>query len=126
MSSGSATRQRGRVARQSLGISKTVVQPGRPLVSPVPHPAQLPGPRARTRVRPGETRARRGVMTQQAWVGIDVSKAEFVVAIEPHGEGWVSATEPPALARLVERLQGVQPQLIVVEATGGVRGGVGG
>jgi len=58
-------------------------------------------------------------MTQQAWVGIDVSKAEFVVAIEPHGEGWVSATEPPALARLVERLQGVQPQLIVVEATGG-------
>src|SRR5215217_3326997 len=125
MSSGSVTRQQGRVARQSLGAVKTVVQRGRPLVSAVAHPAQLRGPRARTPIRPGGTTDQRGVMASDAaWIGIDVSKAELVVAIEPSGERWTSGTEPAAVGRLVERLRGAHPQLIVVEATGGYEAGV--
>jgi transposase len=52
-------------------------------------------------------------------IGIDVSKAELVIAVHPVGETWTSATTPPALDRLVTRLRGHQPQLIVMEATAG-------
>lgn len=56
---------------------------------------------------------------QSVVVGIDVSKAEFCVAIDPSGETWTSATTPTAIDALVERLRAVTPQLIVLEATGG-------
>ncbi len=52
-------------------------------------------------------------------VGIDVSKATFVVAVAPTGERWTSDTAPAAIEALVARLQGVAPTIIVVEATGG-------
>jgi transposase len=52
-------------------------------------------------------------------VGIDVSKQELVVALDPTGEQWTSGVDPAALDRLVTRLQALAPQLIVVEATGG-------
>jgi transposase len=52
-------------------------------------------------------------------VGIDVSKHELVIAIDPSGEQWTSGGEPAALDVLVARLQALAPQLIVLEATGG-------
>lgn len=52
-------------------------------------------------------------------VGIDVSKAELVIAVHPSGERWTSATTGSALDALVARLKSVTPQVIVVEATGG-------
>lgn len=52
-------------------------------------------------------------------VGIDVSKRELVVAIEPSGERWTSATTAAALTEVVDRLRGLAPRIIVVEATGG-------
>jgi len=58
-------------------------------------------------------------MPQSVVVGIDVSKAEFCVAIDPSGERWISATTPLAIDALVERLRAMTPQLIVLEATGG-------
>ena len=41
-------------------------------------------------------------MPQSVVVGIDVSKAEFCVAIDPSGERWISATTPLAIDALVE------------------------
>src|SRR5262245_51442408 len=38
------------------------------------------------------------------------------------GEQWVSATDAASLNQLVSRLQGLQPELIVLEATGGREG----
>jgi transposase len=52
-------------------------------------------------------------------VGIDVSKAELVVAVHPSGERWTSATTGSALDAIVARLKTITPQVIVVEATGG-------
>jgi transposase len=52
-------------------------------------------------------------------VGIDVSKATLVVAVQPTGEQWVTETTPAAVEALVARLGALRPTLIVVEATGG-------
>jgi transposase len=60
-------------------------------------------------------------MTQaESYVGIDVSKETLDVAVRPTGEQWrVSQTEE-GLGPLVERLQGLSPALVVLEATGGL------
>lgn len=52
-------------------------------------------------------------------VGIDVSKAEVVVAVEPSGEVWTSPTTAAGLRALVQRLRKLQPTLIALEPTGG-------
>jgi transposase len=52
-------------------------------------------------------------------VGIDVSKAELVIAVEPTGEQWRTDTTPAAIEALVARVQALTPTIIVVEATGG-------
>jgi transposase len=52
-------------------------------------------------------------------IGIDVSKAEVVIAVHPSGETWSSATTPEALATLVARVADLHPHLIVMEATAG-------
>lgn len=53
-------------------------------------------------------------------VGIDVSKARLDVAVHERDEQWVAWYDGPGLARLVERLQALQPARIVVEASGGL------
>jgi transposase len=52
-------------------------------------------------------------------VGIDVSKREFVIAVDPSGERWTRETTAAAIATLVARLRALAPRIIVVEATGG-------
>jgi transposase len=58
-------------------------------------------------------------METGTYVGIDVAKARLDVAVRPSGEQWVSATDAASLEELVGRLQALQPELIVLEATGG-------
>lgn len=58
-------------------------------------------------------------MSDPIVVGIDVSKAELAIAVEPTGERWTSATTVDALEPLVQRLARLNPQVIVVEATAG-------
>ena len=56
----------------------------------------------------------------RSYVGIDVSKSYLDVAVAPTGQQWrVSHTEE-GLGPLVERLQGLSPALVVLEATGGL------
>ena len=55
----------------------------------------------------------------QISVGIDVSKATFVVAVAPTGERGTSEIKPAGIDALVVRLQALTPVIIVVEATGG-------
>ncbi|MDP6579685.1 MAG: IS110 family transposase, partial [Vicinamibacterales bacterium] len=52
-------------------------------------------------------------------VGIDVAKAELVVAVRPGDDRWTVPNDEAGVARLRERLQRVAPTLIVLEATGG-------
>jgi transposase len=52
-------------------------------------------------------------------IGIDVAKAELVVAARPSGERWTVANDERGVRTLVERCRREAPELIVLEATGG-------
>ena len=52
-------------------------------------------------------------------VGIDMAKADFVVACRPDGTSWTASNDPKGIAATVDRLCAVAPSLIVLEATGG-------
>src|SRR2546427_5137450 len=54
------------------------------------------------------------------FVGIDVAKAQLDIAIRPAGERWAVPNDTRGIASLVDRLQALQPTLIVLEATGGL------
>jgi transposase len=53
------------------------------------------------------------------FIGIDVSKARLDVACRPTGQAFHHANDPQGIAALVERLRGLKPALVVMEATGG-------
>jgi len=55
----------------------------------------------------------------QSYVGIDVSKGQVDVAARPTGQQWRVSNTEEGLSQLVERLQGLSPALVVLEATGG-------
>lgn len=52
-------------------------------------------------------------------VGIDVAKAHLDVAVRPTGAAWRVASDAAGIPAVVERLQGLAPTMVVVEATGG-------
>jgi len=54
------------------------------------------------------------------FVGIDVAKAQLDIAIRPTGERWTVPNDASGVATLVDRVQTLQPTLIVLEATGGL------
>lgn len=51
-------------------------------------------------------------------VGIDVAKAELVVAVRPSRAQWTVGNDEHGVRTLVERLRQESPELIVLEATG--------
>ena len=53
------------------------------------------------------------------FVGIDVAKAELVVAARPTHESWVVPNDDQGIDQLVRRLHRDVPTLVVLEATGG-------
>jgi transposase len=55
----------------------------------------------------------------KSWIGIDVAKAELVVAITPQGELFTVPNTPDAVDTLAQKLRRTQPERIVLEATGG-------
>ncbi len=54
------------------------------------------------------------------FVGIDVSKARLDIAVRPSGEACSHATDEPGIAALVARLEPLAPDLVALEATGGL------
>ena len=57
----------------------------------------------------------------KVYVGIDVAKDWLDVAQRPGGEAWRVSSDETGVAALVERLKGVRPTLVVLEATGGLQ-----
>jgi len=53
------------------------------------------------------------------FVGIDVSKGHLDVAVRPGNATWQVTNDADGVAGLAERLQGIAPELIVLESTGG-------
>ena len=58
-------------------------------------------------------------LTTRNNVGIDVSKEWLDIAVFPSGETWRTKNEEAAIQDLIQRLQQINPERIVVEATGG-------
>lgn len=70
-------------------------------------------------------------MKRTIWIGIDVAKDKLDVAVKKTESGadaertrradeaWISANTDEGVAALVERVQGLRPERIVMEATGG-------
>ena len=56
----------------------------------------------------------------KVYVGIDVSKIQLDVALGKDGEYWQASNDAVGIRKIVERLQVIQPVLIVVESTGGL------
>ncbi len=54
------------------------------------------------------------------FVGMEVAKAQLDIALRPSGERWAVPNDAGGVVMLVERLQALQPTLIVLEATGGL------
>ena len=60
-------------------------------------------------------------MEQEAiYVGVDVAKSQVDVAVRPTDNGWVVANDGAGLGQLVSRLKTLEPQLVVLEASGGL------
>jgi transposase len=58
-------------------------------------------------------------MATSSYVGIDVSKERLDVAMLGEERGWQVENSQEGIAKLVQQIQEVCPELIVVEATGG-------
>src|SRR5918994_7015985 len=63
-------------------------------------------------------------MATSSYVGIDVSKSRLDVAVLGEERGWQVDNTPNRIAKLVQQMEDLQPELIVVEATGGYQRGV--
>ena len=86
-------------------------------------PEQSPGPRAnRARIIASKGRTGGGgdvVNNTKRFVGIDVSKGQLDVHVRPDDRKASYANNDVGIAQLIEYLQPLQPELIVIEATGG-------
>jgi len=87
-----------------------------PVGERVPPSAAPSNPNSRSVSRPHKQGRVKG---QPMFIGIDVAKDRLDVHVRPGGEAFAVARDGEGVAALVERLQGVGPGLIVLEATGG-------
>jgi len=54
------------------------------------------------------------------FVGIDVSKAELEISLIPEEKTWKTSNDHGGIDELMERLSAMSPELVVLEATGGL------
>jgi len=59
-------------------------------------------------------------MATEVFVGIDVASASLEIATRPTDERWHVGNDPAGISALVTRLRSIRPELIVMEATGGL------
>lgn len=59
------------------------------------------------------------VVRKNVFVGIDVSKEWFDIAVRPTGTAWRAAQDEAGIVELVQQLGELHPSLVVLEATGG-------
>jgi transposase len=116
--SSSGARQTGQTE-----VSKTVGQRGSPGSLPLRARtvARAKSPHHARQGRRGAVHSseRRGQMSGEVFVGIDVAKDTVEVAVRPSGERWEERNDGKGWKKLVRRLREVSPKLVVMEATGG-------
>ena len=60
------------------------------------------------------------MMIDGAFVGLDVQKSGIQAAIRPTGEHWRTGIDDTGIIETTEKLTEIQPQLVVMEAQGGL------
>jgi transposase len=58
-------------------------------------------------------------MSNEIFVGVDVSKDWLDVGVSPSRESWRTASDPKSISELTDRLRALGAQLVVLEASGG-------
>jgi len=58
--------------------------------------------------------------TKGIFIGIDISQQSLDMASYPEGQIWKYKNDKHGISKVVEKMQGLQPKLIVMEATGGL------
>ena len=62
----------------------------------------------------------RGLMSEEQWVGIDVCQKYLDVYVRPLGELFQVPNDHEGIIQLVQTLRAIKPELIILEATGGM------
>src|SRR5687767_11110913 len=109
---------RGKVGRSpctSRSPQKTVTEPGALPTGSTSNPYSRLG-----RQSPHS----QGRVMNQLFVGIDISKDRLDVHIQPTEERFSLPHDEGGVAEVVKRLQGIAPQLVAMEATGGYETGL--
>ena len=57
---------------------------------------------------------------ENIYVGIDLAKARVDVAVRPANDGWLVSNDDAGIRQLVSRLKTLEPQMVVMEASGGL------
>ena len=57
---------------------------------------------------------------KETYVGIDVAKAGMDIAVRPTDESWAISNDEAGIRRLVSRLKTLEPDLVLLEASGGL------
>ena len=57
---------------------------------------------------------------EQIYIGIDVAKARLDVAVRPTGQRWTVSHDEASVGELVSQLKGLEPAVVLLEATGGL------
>lgn len=58
--------------------------------------------------------------TKAIYVGVDVAKARLDIAVRPNGDEWSVANDDTGVAQVAAHLEELKPELVVMEATGGL------
>ncbi len=58
--------------------------------------------------------------TDEIFVGIDISKSELEVGVLPEAQTWKVSNDERGITELAVKLTGLEPRLVIMEATGGL------
>lgn len=59
-------------------------------------------------------------MTSGIFVGLDISRDSVQAAARPAGQQWIGTTDDSGIIQIANELASVQPEIVVMEAQGGV------
>ena len=59
-------------------------------------------------------------MSEKQWVGIDVCQKYLDIYVRPQGKLFQETNDEIGISKLVQTLKNIKPELIVLEATGGM------
>jgi len=74
----------------------------------------------RSRISQGRDLESKYEEVQMSFVGIDVSKLQLDIAVRPDNKKWSVINSEADITKLVETIKELSPQVIVIEATGGM------